>query len=407
MFELDNIELRRGGRRIARIGALRVASPGLLWLVGPGGAGKSTLLSALAGGDRSGEPSFSGDARLDGLPLAACRDTVAWLPQHDQLGGSLSLQAELGRRCGGAPEAVQLLLERAGLAGEAQREVDSLPVPLRRYAAVFAGLARPAGLYLVDEPTAGLDDVQAEIVRNCLRERAAAAMVVAVTHNRRDCLAVGGDTALLAGGTIRELAPTQRFFDAPSTEAGRIYVETGNCNLAPVQNPLLSVDGIWWLVPGLLCGMSRPGLVGDALAQYGQLADAGVGTLLCVEERCGYPIDALRELGIERHHFAVPDMAPPSFGQAVDMCRIGETAIRANRGVAVHCRGGLGRTGTVLACILIWFGDSPDTAIARVRSAQPHAIQTPVQLRFLHDFADRIRGWHDPQYQLGEKAHVS
>ena len=80
MFELDNIELRRSGRRIARIGALRVASPGLLWLVGPGGAGKSTLLSALAGGDRSGEPSFSGDARLDGRPLAACRDTVAWLP---------------------------------------------------------------------------------------------------------------------------------------------------------------------------------------------------------------------------------------------------------------------------------------------------------------------------------------
>jgi len=80
VFELDNIELRRSGRRIARIGALRVASPGLLWLVGPGGAGKSTLLSALAGGDRSGEPSFSGDARLDGRPLAACRDTVAWLP---------------------------------------------------------------------------------------------------------------------------------------------------------------------------------------------------------------------------------------------------------------------------------------------------------------------------------------
>jgi atypical dual specificity phosphatase len=47
----------------------------------------------------------------------------------------------------------------------------------------------------------------------------------------------------------------------------------------------------------------------------------------------------------------------------------------------------------VLASILIWFGDAAATAIERVRKAQPHAIQSAAQQRFLHDFADRIRGW--------------
>jgi atypical dual specificity phosphatase len=87
-------------------------------------------------------------------------------------------------------------------------------------------------------------------------------------------------------------------------------------------------------------------------------------------------------------------MAPPSFSQAVDACRLVEQAIEEGAGVAIHCRGGLGRTGTGLAATLIWFGDDAAVAIAKVRDAQRQAIQTTAQERFLHDFAKRIRAWH-------------
>jgi atypical dual specificity phosphatase len=260
--------------------------------------------------------------------------------------------------------------------------------------AVLCGLHADASLYLVDEPTAGLEDAHIRLVRERLAEVSTKASVVVATHNRLDCLALGGSTALLAGGTIQECAETARFFGAPATVAGKNYVETGNCGLPRAPSPQHHGDGIWWVVPGLLGGMSRPGLVMTAVEQYRRLADQGVGMLICLEERMRYPVAPARDAGLMLHHIPVPDMAPPSFAQAVDLCRLTEPGIRSNQGIALHCRGGLGRTGTGLAAILIWFGDGSGDAIAKVRSANPLAIQSVAQSRFLHDFADRIRGWH-------------
>jgi len=217
------------------------------------------------------------------------------------------------------------------------------------------------------------------------------------THNRQDCLALGGRVALLAGGTIQECADTARFFVSPATAAGRTYVQTGNCNLSAARQSARSGDGIWWVVPGLLCGMSRPGLMSDAGTQCRRLASAGVRALACLEQRCEYPLEVVHDAGLSAHLFAVPDMAPPSFDQALDLCRLAEPLISDNKGIAVHCRGGLGRTGTGLAAILVWFGDSAHQAIERIRACQPLAIQSMAQIRFLQDFADRIRGWHRPR----------
>ena len=365
MLVLGGVNVWRDGAVLLRDVSLSVRDPGLLWIVGPGGAGKSSLLGALAGESLGGRVEMRGHCTLAGHELSALGRRRAFLQQQ-------------------AHEAAPADAV-AGLTRERRAE--------RHFAAVMDVLSRDASIYLVDEPTAGLDEEQACRVRERLQSLSRRAVVVGVTHNRQDCLAAPGMTALLAGGTIHEIAESERFFDEPSTEAGRVYVATGNCGIAVTNAPAPVRNGIWWAVPGLLCGMSRPGLVGDVLDAYRELAASGVRRLLCLEDRCAYPTQPLREAGISLHRFAIPDMAPPSFSQAVDICRLAEPSIRSNEGIAAHCRGGLGRTGTVLASILVWFGDAAATAIERVRGAQPHAIQSPAQQRFLHDFADRIRGW--------------
>jgi ADP-ribosyl-[dinitrogen reductase] hydrolase len=51
--------------------------------------------------------------------------------------------------------------------------------------------------------------------------------------------------------------------------------------------------------------------------------------------------------------------------------------------VLVHCRGGLGRAGTIAARLLVEHGMEPTKAIATVRAVRPGAIETSDQEKFL------------------------
>lgn len=402
---LRHVQLERNGQRLLRCEELRLPSPGISFLVGPGGAGKSSLLTALAEHPAGPEASLRA-AFAEGGPLPA---PCVHVPQHVRLAQDGRVSDALRR--GHALDAERFAARLKGLGLAPLAEQMDVPVVLlnrseRRVLAVLAQLCREAPLYLVDEPTADLEDGDIDAVRRTLGEISARACVLMATHNRQDCLTLGGQVLLLAGGEVQEVAPSARFFAQPQTAAGKLYVETGNCSLPREQAPP-GKDGLWWPVPGLLCGMSRPNLLHSAEPRLRDIAARGIRHLVCLEERVPYAAQVARDAGLMHYHVPVPDMAPPSFNQAVDLCRTLEPAIRANQAVAMHCRGGLGRTGTGLAALLIWFGDSADEAIAKIRRAQPLAIQSNAQLRFLHDFADRISGWHSPVTPNSEVTHVT
>ena len=51
--------------------------------------------------------------------------------------------------------------------------------------------------------------------------------------------------------------------------------------------------------------------------------------------------------------------------------------------VVLHCRGGIGRTGTIAARLLVEFGVAPEEAIRMVRRARPGTIETMAQEEYV------------------------
>ena len=100
--------------------------------------------------------------------------------------------------------------------------------------------------------------------------------------------------------------------------------------------------------------------------------------------------EAFRAAGIAWHHFPIKDLEVPDEAGLRDWRALSpelHQIIERGGKILIHCRGGLGRAGTMAALMLIERGASASAAIARVREARPGAIETEGQTRFLADQA--------------------
>ena len=84
-------------------------------------------------------------------------------------------------------------------------------------------------------------------------------------------------------------------------------------------------------------------------------------------------------LGMEWHHLPIKDVDYPDrlFERLWEESgRRLRQSLAAGGRIVLHCRGGIGRTGTIAARLLTEFGVSPKRAIRMVRAARPGAIET-------------------------------
>jgi ADP-ribosyl-[dinitrogen reductase] hydrolase len=90
----------------------------------------------------------------------------------------------------------------------------------------------------------------------------------------------------------------------------------------------------------------------------------------------------VQALGLRWRHLPVADFEPPGSGFEAAWPAVSadlRAVMAAGGRVLVHCRGGLGRSGTVAARLLIDTGAPARQAIERVRAVRPGAIETTEQ----------------------------
>lgn len=141
-----------------------------------------------------------------------------------------------------------------------------------------------------------------------------------------------------------------------------------------------------WIEPERLAACRYPR--GEAGVE--RLARRGIRVLVNLHERPNAPT-ALAAYGVREVHLPVPDFTAPSMEQLrLGVAAIADALAEGER-VAVHCGAGLGRTGTLLACLLVARGLEAEEAIARVRGVRPGSIETPAQEAAVAAYAADVR----------------
>ena len=92
--------------------------------------------------------------------------------------------------------------------------------------------------------------------------------------------------------------------------------------------------------------------------------------------------DAVLSRGMAWFHLPIVDVSTPDQGFEDRWLVAGgdlRQILHTGGDVLVHCRGGLGRAGTIGARLLVELGMPPDVAIRQIRAVRPGAIETKAQ----------------------------
>lgn len=322
-------------------------------VLGPGGTGKSALLKGLSGRPADTGWLYGGGWRYRGRQLrrhgtAAPVLEISWLPQsRPPANGSLPPTGPAG------------------------------------WSGVFA-----PGIHtvLLDEPVVSSPD-HLEALVSRIRTQVQKGAAVVVTHDISFARVVADDVIMVCANRVVVACEGKSFFDKPPNELAERMIAQGNC--WPAGTPPALPSHFHWVLERKLAGLGRPGLVRDLETDLEAIALAGIELLVSLTEE-PLPAGRLKAVGIQGRHFPIRDMGVPAVSPTASLCREIERALLAGRPVAVHCQAGMGRTGTILAAVLVWLGMNADQAVDRVRAVARGYIQNPAQIGFVHSFAEAV-----------------
>ncbi len=403
---------------------LKIPAKGNVVLLGPSGIGKSTLFRSICGINYS-NPTFRtwGKAFFAGELIDEFNQGPVLVSQNAKLMMSTILENVIS----GLPERSNLqknqqidlakrLLDHAGLEELSEKLMDnviSLPLGQQRHLAILRTSAANPKVLCIDEPTTNLDEKYITPILEYISQESKKRAIITILHNQKHAKQLPGEVALLSGGWINEYSSDKQFYQKPKSKAGKQFIKTGSCpSIGPrvVESDLVFVDketidlpppipeaakkyvsdafgprNFLWLKKGILAGTPQPGLVNDLSYDLRLLNKVGVTILINLRKNKPDP-SPMRQYEIKSLWFPITDMAAPGYDETIKWCQQVSEYLRCGEVIAYHCKAGLGRTGTMLACQLITEGQSALEALEKVRQIEPRWVQSEIQVNFLAQF---------------------
>ena len=189
LLEVSGVAKAFGGVRALAGVELTLAAGEIACIIGPNGCGKTTLFNVITGAfaPTAGRVLFDGRDITGWPPHRIARLGIARKFQVPGIYPTLSVveNLEVPLTAAGAGGELRGLLERFGLAAQAERPAGTLPHGQKQWLEIAMLLASRARLLLLDEPTAGMTEAETaatvELIRRLHREEGVA--VLAIEHD--------------------------------------------------------------------------------------------------------------------------------------------------------------------------------------------------------------------------------
>lgn len=151
---------------------------------------------------------------------------------------------------------------------------------------------------------------------------------------------------------------------------------------------------------GMLYAMAKPSAE-SLISDINALKEAGISNVVCLLEDSesnnlglSDEDDMCTALGLTFSRFPIKDYGVPEPAQLTPFIENLYTEICNGASTVIHCRGGIGRTGLICACLLIRAGYSADNAIALVTEKRKETVpetadQIAAVMKFNNQYATK------------------
>lgn len=236
IIELKHVHKHFGNLHVLNDISLTVKKGEVVVIIGPSGSGKSTLCRAINRLETidSGEIFFEGESLpQEGRKLAEMRAKIGMVFQSFNLFAHRTILDNLtiapcdvlktGKK--EARQEAMRLLERVGVADQANKVPAQLSGGQQQRAAIARALAMHPTAMLFDEPTSALDPEMIGEVLNVMTELASDGMtMVIVTHEMNFARQVADRIIFMDDGRIVEENTPEAFFAHPETERAQNFL---------------------------------------------------------------------------------------------------------------------------------------------------------------------------------------